>query len=172
MDRLGYNHSKLCKCCAGTDKSTVGASSESICLRGRRGLGFYLLRLEVFHDCVSQHRRGIWCKNQQLQNLSALSISHSHTHKHTHTPLMQSLLHGWDWVSICEAWCKMKILNPLSNNYSEFQNINSGTLCAWFSTECRVLCDSIGMPLRLALLVGGGCVRGPGDSPGKLPSTR
>lgn len=85
---------------------------------------------------------------------------------------MQSLLHGWDWVSICETWCKMKILNPLSNNYSEFQNINSGTLCAWFSTECRVLCDSIGVPLRLALLVGEGYVQGPGDSPGKLPSTR
>ena len=77
---------------------------------------------------------------KQLQNLNAsLSLSLSHTHTYTHTPHMQSLLHEWDWVLICEAWCKMKTLAPLSNNYSEFQNINSRTLSPAQSVRFSVI---------------------------------
>ena len=71
---------------------------------------------------------------KHLQNLSAsLSLSH------THTPHIQSLLHEWNWVLICEAWCKMKTLDPLPNNYSEFQNINSRTLSPAYSVRFSVI---------------------------------
>ena len=74
---------------------------------------------------------------KQLQISMLLSLSLSLTY--TYTPHMQSLLHEWDWVLICEAWCKMKTSAPLSNNYSEFQNINSRTLSPAQSVRFSVI---------------------------------